>query len=316
MKRVTLINNAKIQESKIDIIKKDIKINKTLYLMFLPILAYYFIFCYMPIYGMFIAFQDYRPSRGLLGSDWVGLKHFILFLTSPSFGEILLNTLRISISSIIFEFPAPIILAILLNELKSVRYSKLVQNITYLPHFVSLVVICGMIKEFTMDTGIVSQLLLFFGMQPVTMLNQPSYFVPVYIISNIWQQIDWSSIIYLAALTNIDSALVEASVIDGAGKWKRLIHITLPCIMPTISIMFILKIGGVLNVGYEKIILLYNDITLEVADVISTYVYRKGLLEQSWSFSTAVNMFNSVINLLLLVMANTISKKLEGSSLW
>lgn len=296
---------------------KDLKVNKSLYLMFIPVIIYFVVFKYVPMYGSLIAFKDYRPSLGFGGSEWVGFKHFINFLTSPSFAHVFGNTIKISVWSLIWNFPAPIILAILLNELKSLRYSKIVQNITYLPHFVSLVIVCGLVKEFTMDTGIVTHLLsTLFGFEPVTMLNQPDLFLPVYIGSALWQGIGWGSIIYLAALTSVDSSLIEAAVIDGAGKWKQLIHVKLPAIVPTISIMLILSIGGILNVGYEKILLLYNDITMEVADVISTYVYRKGLLEQSWSFSTAVSIFNSVINLILLFIANKVTAKLEGTSLW
>lgn len=297
-------------------VSKDFRINKSLYIMFIPVIIYILVFKYGPMYGALIAFKDYRPSLGMLESPWVGFKHFINFLTSPSFAHIFGNTIRISIWSLIWNFPTPIILALLLNELKSLRFSKIVQNITYIPHFISLVIVCGMVKEFTMDTGIISQFLAKFGMEPVTMLNQPSLFLPVYIGSALWQGIGWASIVYLAALTSVDDALIEAAIIDGAGKWKQLIHVKIPAIIPTISTMLILSVGGILSVGYEKIILLYNDITMEVADVISTYVYRKGLLEQSWSFSTAVSIFNSVINLILLFSANKITAKLEGGALW
>jgi len=296
---------------------KDLKVNKSLYLMFLPVIVYFVLFKYAPMYGALIAFQDYRPSLGFSGSEWVGLKHFIKFLTSPSFAHVFGNTVRISIWTLIWTFPAPIVLAILLNELKSVRYSKIVQNITYLPHFISLVIVCGLVKEFTMSDGVVTVLLSkFFNFEPVTMLSEPDLFLSVYIGSTLWQGIGWGSIIYLAALTSVDSSLIEAAVIDGAGKWKQLLHVKLPAIIPTISIMLILNVGRILNVGYEKILLLYNDITMETADVISTYVYRKGLLEQSWSFSTAVNLFNSVVNLMLLFIANKVTAKLEGTSLW
>lgn len=298
------------------IIKKDFKLNKSLYLLLLPVLAYYILFHYVPMYGALIAFKDFTPRLGTLGSPWVGLKHFINFFSSPSFGEILINTLRISLTTLVFSFPMPIVLALLLNELKSQKFSKLVQNATYLPHFISLVVICGMVKDFTRDTGIISYILSFFGVEPITMLNYPEYFVPIYVISGIWQSTGWESIIFLAALTGIDGSLYEAATIDGAGRWKQTWHITLPGIVPTIVTVLILRIGGILNVGYEKIILLYNDATLEVADVISTYVYRKGLLEQNWSFSTAVNMFNSIINLLFLCGANFISRKVNDTALW
>ncbi len=298
------------------LVKNDFKLNKSLYLLLLPVLAYYILFHYAPMYGAIIAFKEFTPKLGSWGSPWVGFKHFIDFFTSYSFKEVLFNTLRISISMLIFSFPMPIILALLLNELKNQRFSKIVQNATYLPHFISLVVICGMVKDFTRDGGVVSYLMTLFGGESVTMLIHPQYFVPIYVISGIWQSIGWDSIIFLAALTGIDGSLYEAAKIDGAGRWKQTWHITLPGIVPTIVTVLILSLGGILTVGYEKIILLYNDATLEVADVISTYVYRKGLIDRSWSFSTAVNLFNSVINLIFLCGANYISRKLNDTSLW
>lgn len=298
------------------VIVKDFAVNKSLYLLLLPVLAYYILFHYVPMLGALIAFKDFTPRLGQWGSPWVGFKHFMNFFASPSFSDVLINTLRISISSIVFSFPMPIILALLLNELKNQKFAKVVQNATYLPHFISLVVICGMVKDFTRDTGIISYIMSLFGAEPVSMLNYPQYFVPIYVISDIWQTLGWESIVFLAALTGIDGSLYEAATIDGAGRWKQTLHVTLPGIVPTIVTILILRIGGILNVGFDKILLLYNDATLDVADVISTYVYRKGLLEQNWSFSTAVNMFNSVINLIFLCGANYISRKLNDTSLW
>ena len=270
----------------------------------------------MPMYGALIAFKDYAPKLGVMASPWAGLKHFELFFSSPSFMTVLLNTLRISFLSLLIEFPAPIILAVLINELRSNKFAKVVQTATYLPHFISLIVVCGMVKDFMRDTGIITQLLGVFGVPEVSLLGYPEYFLPVYIGSNIWQQVGWSSIIYLAALTGVDPQLYEAAKIDGANKWQQMIHVTLVGIMPTIVTMLILRMGAILAVGYEKIILLYNDATMEVADVISTYVYRKGILEQSWSFSTAVNLFNSVVNLIFLLITNKISSKVNETSLW
>lgn len=298
------------------VIQKDFRVNKSVYLLLLPVLVYYFVFCYVPMYGALIAFKDFSPKLGILGSKWAGLKHFMYFFKSPYFGSVLRNTLTISISSMVVGFPAPIILALLLNELKSKWFSRIVQNATYLPHFISLVVICGIVKDFTRDTGIVTHILSYLGLPKVSLLNYPEYFVPIYVISGIWQEVGWNSIIYLAALTGVDPQLYEAATIDGAQKWKKLVHVTIPGIMPTIVIMFIIRTGSILSVGYEKLLLLYNDATLEVADVISTYVYRKGLLEQSWSFSTAVNMFNSVVNLLFLSGSNYICRKVNDQSLW
>lgn len=298
------------------LLKKDLITNKEIYILLIPVVIFYFIFHYMPIYGALIAFKDYAPKHGVMGSPWVGLKHFEMFFSSPSFMTILMNTLRISFYSLIMDFPAPIILAVLINELRSAKFTKIVQTATYLPHFISLIVVCGMVKDFTRDTGIITQLLTIFGVPEVSLLGYPQYFLPIYIGSNIWQQVGWSSIIYLAALTGVDPQLYEAAKIDGANKWQQTVHVTLVGIMPTIIIMLILRMGSILAVGYEKIILLYNDATLEVADVISTYVYRKGILEQSWSFSTAVNLFNSIVNLIFLLITNKISSKVNETSLW
>lgn len=316
MQKILKTTSGKKTNSYWNLVKKDFTLNKSLYILLIPVLVYYIVFCYVPMYGALIAFKEFSPRLGTWGSPWVGFKHFVDFFTSPSFDSVLLNTIKISLTTLIFGFPAPIILALLLNELSSARFSKIVQNATYLPHFISLVVVCGMVKDFTRDTGIISYLLSFLGMEPTTLLNYPQFFVPIYVISGIWQSVGWESIIFLAALTGIDDSLYEAATIDGAGKWKQTLHVTIPGIMPTIVIMLILRVGNILNVGYEKIILLYNDATLEVADVISTYVYRKGLLEQSWSFSTAVNIFNSVINLILLATTNAISRKVNDTALW
>ena len=298
------------------LLKKDLIVNKGIYFMLIPVVIYYFVFHYWPMYGALIAFKDYTPKLGVSGSPWVGMKHFINFFQSPSFLTVLGNTLRISLTTLLWNFPAPIILALLINELKSAKFAKVVQTGTYLPHFISLIVVCGMVKDFTRDTGIITYILSLFGVPKVSLLGYPQYFLPIYVGSGIWQQVGWSSIVYLAALTGVDQQLYEAAKIDGANKWQQTVHVTLVGILPTIITMFILRMGSVLTVGYEKIILLYNDATLEVADVISTYVYRKGILEQSWSFSTAVNLFNSVINLLFLLITNKISSKVNETSLW
>lgn len=295
---------------------KDFRINKSLYILFLPVLVYYLVFNYAPLYGAIIAFKNFSPAKGVLESDWVGFHHFIRFFSISTFKTVIGNTLRISISSIIFIFPMPIILALLMNELKSRTFARIAQNATYLPHFISMVVICGIIKDFTRDTGLVTQFLSYFGVPKVTLLGVREYFLPIYIVSGIWETIGWSSVIYLSALTGIDSSLYEAASIDGAGKFKQLIHVTLPGIAPTIITMLILRVGQVMSVGYEKILLLSNDAILEATDVISTYVYRVGLENNSYSYSTAVNLLNSVINLILLVATNKISKKLSDTSLW
>ena len=305
------------KESWFTTVSKDFKRNRTIYLLLIPVLLYYIMFHYAPMYGSVIAFQNFKPQKGILGSDFVGLMHFKNFFNSPFFGRILFNTLRISFASIIFGFPAPIILALLLNELKVPRFAKVVQNITYMPHFISLVVICSLIREFTLDTGVINYILGFFGFTPTSLLNFPQYFTTVYVASGIWQEIGWGSIIYLAALSGINDELYNAAAIDGAGRGHMLLHVTLPGIAPTIVIMFILKIGSMMSLGSEKIILMYNDLIMDKADVISSYVYRLAFGNSpDYGFSTAVNLFNMVINVILLVSANYISGRLSETSLW
>lgn len=295
---------------------RDIKSHKMTYLMALPVLLYFLIFKYGPMYGAIIAFKDYDPSSGIMGSPWVGFQHFIDFFQSADFTRIVGNTLNISIGTLIFSFPVPIIFALLLNELRSKPFARITQTVTYLPHFISLVVICGMIKDFTTQDGLITQFLALFGMKPQNMLNNKDLFVPIYIISDIWQSFGWGSIVYLAALSGVDQELYEAARIDGAGKLRQTWHITIPGILPTIVIMLILRVGGLLNVGSEKIILLYNPLTYETADVISSYVYRRGLNDFAWSFSTAVGLLQSVVNCILLLATNFASRRLSETSLW
>lgn len=297
-------------------IRKDWITNRALYALVLPVLLYYIIFHYAPLYGALIAFKDFVPSKGIWGSPWVGVKHFVDFFDSYYFWRVLKNTLLISLSSLIFAFPAPILLALLINEVKNKLFARFVQTVTYMPHFISLVVVCGLIIDFTMDDGVINSLIALFGGTPTTMLNQPGLFVPIYVISGIWQEVGWGSIIYLAAMSAIDPQLYEAATIDGAGRLRQTLHVTLPGIAPTIIILLILNIGNLLGLGYEKIILLYNPAIYETADVISTYVYRKGLLEFGWSYSSAVGLFNSTINFLLLLSANWLSRKVNQTGLW
>ncbi len=297
-------------------VQKDWKRNKHRYLMVLPVLAFYILFHYQPMYGAIIAFKQFNPAKGILGSEWVGLKHFKDFFNSIYFWRLMKNTFVISLNSLIWGFPAPIILALLINELRSRKFARIVQTVTYLPHFISLVVICGMIREFVSDTGVITQFFTLLGMDNINMLTKPKLFMPIYVISGIWQEIGWGSIIYLAALTGIDPQLYEAATIDGAGRWKQTLFITLPSILPTIIILFILRTGKLLNVGFEKIILLYNPGIYETSDVISSYVYRMGLENFNWSFSAAVGLFNSVINLALIIFSNWLSRRTSETSLW
>lgn len=315
MKTMTL-EDRRYRKSFSQRLARDLKMNGGLYIMFIPVLLYFVLFRYLPMGGLIIAFEDYRPMKGMLGSSFVGFENFREFFSSPYFWRLLRNTLWISISNLIFAFPAPIILALLLNELTSKRFQKGIQLVAYLPHFISIIVVCGLISKFTSDNGIINSFLALFGFEKTSLLNVPKYFVPIYVISGIWTDMGWSSIIYFAALTGIDQSLYEAAVVEGANRWQQTLNITLPGILSTIIVMLILQIGNLLNLGYEKIILLYNPITYETADVISTYVYRKGILEGSFSFSTAVGLFNSVVSFILLIGANKISRKIGEGSLW
>ncbi|MCK9253289.1 MAG: sugar ABC transporter permease [Clostridiaceae bacterium] len=298
------------------ILYRDFAKNKLIYLMALPVMAYYIIFHYGPMYGLVIAFKYFAPAKGILGSPWAGVYWFREFFNSYFIERLIKNTLLINVLNLLFSFPAPIILALLLNELRSERYKRSVQTITYLPHFISLVVICGMIHDFTSRDGIINDLVVFFGGERSTMLLNPGLFRPIYIVSEIWQGVGWGSIIYLAALSSIDPELYQAAVIDGANRWKKIWHITLPGIMPTIVILLILRVGSMMSIGHEKIILLYNASIYDTADVISSFVYRKGLLESNYSYSTAVGLFNSAINFMLVILANWLSRRATDHSLW
>ena len=297
--------------------KRDLRVHRSVYIMLLPVLAYYIIFAYVPMYGAIIAFQDYAPIKGIVGSSWVGFRHFIDFFESPYFIRVLRNTLVISISVMLVSFPASIILALMMNELRQIWFKKITQTISYIPHFISMVVVAGMIKSFTSDTGFINIFLTNLGLiSGESMLTVPEYFLPIYVISDVWQNVGWDTIIYLAALAAVNNELYEAARIDGAGKLRQLFAITLPSIAPTIVMLLVLRIGSLMSLGYEKIILLYNELTYETSDVISSFVYRKGLLEADYSFSTAVGLFNSVINFILVVTAKGVSRKLNGSSIW
>ena len=297
-------------------IKKDWMRNKSLYMMILPVLIFFILFHYKPMYGAIIAFKDYTPALGIDESPWVGLENFFRFFDSVYFGRLIRNTILLSVYSLIFGFPAPIILALLLNEVKNKKFKGLTQTVTYLPHSISMIVVTGMLVDFSMTSGLFNDIIELFGGERSPLLQNPDLYRTIYVASGVWQEVGWGSIIYLSALSGVDSQLYEAAQIDGAGKWKQLVHVTLPGIMPTIIIMFILKMGTLMNMGYEKTILLYNPATYETADIISSYIYRIGLLEQDWSYSTAIGLFNSVINLALLLITNKLARKCGETSLW
>jgi len=296
---------------------KDLRVNKSIYALAIPGIVYYIVFHYFPMYGVTIAFKEYSQQFGIMGSPWVGLTNFRDFFSSIFAWRVIRNTLLINFYELLYVFPLPILLAILLNELRNQTYKRVVQTITYLPHFISSVVICGMIVDFVSPDGFITQLVnMITGENYVNLLHQQEFFRTIYISSDIWQGIGWSSIIYLAAITGIDMELYEAASIDGAKKMRQLWHITLPGIAPTIIIMFILQIGRMMSLGADKIILLYNPVIYETADVISSHVYRKGLIDNNPSYSAAVGLFNSVINCILVFSANRISRKVSGSGLY
>lgn len=290
--------------------------NHSLYILMIPVLLFYILFHYKPMYGVIIAFKDYVPRLGVADSDWVGFANFTRFFNDIYFTRLVRNTLLISFYDLLVGFPAPIILALLINEVGNKLFKNTVQTITYLPHFISTIVVCGMLTDFSLSTGLFNDVIEFFGGSRSPLLQNPNLYRSIYVLSGVWQQVGWGSIIYLSALTNIDPQLYEAAKIDGAGKWNQLFHVTLPGISPTIIVMLIMKVGRMMSMGYEKTILLYTPATYETADIISSYIYRVGLLDQDWSYSTAIGLFNSVINLALLLFANKLSKKLTDSGLW
>ena len=297
-------------------VAKDFSRNKYIYLMLLPVVGYYLIIYYVPMYGAQIAFRDYEPALGVTGSPWVGLENFKEFFTGPYFTRLVSNTISINVLDLLLGFPAPIILALAINEIRVSSFKRTVQTISYLPHFISLVVVVGMLIDFLARDGLVNQILAPLGFPPIPWLQRAQYFQPIYVLSGIWQSIGWSSIIYLAAISNVDPTLYEAAQVDGAGRFRQIRSITLPGIMPTIIILLILRLGAMMTVGYEKIILMYNPLTYSTADVISTYVYRVGILQANYSYSTAAGLFNSLINFALLIIANQLSKRFSETSLF
>ncbi|WP_281890586.1 sugar ABC transporter permease [Paenibacillus sp. YYML68] len=287
-----------------------------LYLLLLPALAYFAIFEYGPIYGLQIAFKNFTPFKGIDGSPWVGFAHFERFFDSYKFWEVLTNTLVISLYELLL-FPIPVILALLINQLTSKRFKKVVQTVTYAPHFISTVVIVGMLYLFLSPrNGIVNQLLTSLGMESVFFMAKADWFASIFVWSGVWQNAGWGTIIYLAALTSINPELHESSVVDGASKVQRILHIDLPGIMPTVIVLLILNVGSFMSVGFEKVYLMQNPLNVGSAEVIQTYVYKSGLLGAQYSYSAAIGMFNSVINCVLLLTVNMLAKRFGQSSLW
>ena len=296
---------------------KKIRKYAGLYIMLAIPFLWYIIFKYIPMYGLQIAFKRFNPTLGITKSPWVGLTYFKQFFDSYYFGNILWNTVSLSLFTMLVGFPMPIILALLINEIKNTKFQKVVQNITYMPNFLSVVVIVSMLTLFSnRDYGLFNKIGALFGAAPVDFMAKPAWFQPLYVFSNVWQYMGFNAIIYIAALASVDQELYEAASIDGASRMQKIIHISLPCIMGTIIIMFIMRIGSLMSVGFEKVYLMQNSVTLSASEVISTFIYKNGIQKGQFSYSTAVGLFNSVINFTLLMLANFVSKKATKTSLW
>lgn len=296
---------------------RDMKVNWILYVMMIPVLVYFAIFHYTPMYGILMAFKDFNSKLGISGSEWVGFEHFVRFFSSYNFWNLIKNTLTLSVYSLVVGFPLPIIFALMLNYLTSKRLKKTVQMVSYAPHFISTVVLCGMVTIFSnVDTGVFNVILNALGFESVNFLAEPKYFKHLHVLSGIWQSTGWSAIIYISALAGVDAQMHEAAIVDGATKIQRMIHIDLPSIKPTIIMMLILRFGQIMSIGFEKVYLLQNDLNQSAASIISTYVYEVGLINNNYSYSTAINLFNTIINVILIVSANTISRKLADESLF
>lgn len=288
----------------------DLKINWRFYVLFLPIIVYFAIFNYAPMFGLAMAFQDYNPRKGILGSEWIGFDNFIRFFSAPDFGNLIRNTFVISLLGMVIGMPVSIIFALLLNEIHTKWFKKSVQTISYLPYFVSMVVIAGLIIEFVSSNGIITNLLVnVFGMERQNLLMNPKYFWTINLLSDIWQGMGYGSIIYIAAITNVNGELYESAALDGANRFQRVLHVTLPCIVPTIVTMLVLRCGTLFAVGHDKILLLYNANIYETADVINTYINRQAFSSQQYGYSAAVGLFNSLIGTTLLVVSNWLSAK-------
>ncbi|WP_284645868.1 ABC transporter permease [Paenibacillus silviterrae] len=288
-----------------------------LYLMLLIPIVWYLVFHYGPLYGLQIAFKNFSPAKGIIGSKWVGLEHFERFVESYYFWRLLWNTISINLYSLLFAFPIPILLALLINEIRSKTYSKIVQNVTYIPHFISVVVMVGMLMLFLSPRGgPVNSIIQAFGGDPVRFLDTAEWFKAIFIGSNVWQNMGWQSIIYIAALSGVNPQLYEAAKMDGASRLRRIWHVSLPGILPVIVILLILDVGHFMNVGFEKILLMQNNLNLESSDVISTFVYSAGILKGEYSYTAAIGLFNSVVNLALLMLVNRFARKKAETSLW
>ncbi|MCU6712561.1 ABC transporter permease subunit [Paenibacillus sp. J5C_2022] len=299
------------------VISKSVQRNWQLYALIFPVVVYYFVFHYMPLYGIQIVFKDFIASKGILESPWVGMEHFERFFNGYFFWRLIKNTLGIGVYELLVGFPFPIFLALLINEVRNKYFKNIIQTVTYAPHFLSTVVIVGMIMIFLSETsGLINNVISYFGGMRIDFMSNADWFKSIYVFSGVWQQMGWSSIIYLAALAGIDPQLHEAAKVDGASRLKRIWHVNIPGILPTMIILLILNAGTVLSVGFEKVFLMQNPLNMESSDVIATYVYRIGILDAQYSFSTAIGLFNSVINFIILIIVNRISSRVSETSLW
>ncbi|HZG57026.1 ABC transporter permease [Paenibacillus sp.] len=313
----TVAAQAKPFAARLEATWKHLKRDRQLLLLFIPCIVFYALFRYGPLYGMIIAFKDYSVFQGILASEWVGLKHFIKFFSGPDFWLLFRNTLLLGFYSLIFGFPFPILLAIMLNEVRLNGFKKAIQTLSYLPAFLSVVIISSMIIDFLSPSGgIVNRVLAALGFEKIYFLIESEWFRPIYVLSDIWASVGYEAIIFLAAIAGISPTLYEAARVDGASRWQTMRHITLPGLLPTILIMFILKTGSMIRIGYEKVLLLYNPTTYDVADVFSTFVYRKGLLEANYSYAAAVGLFEALVAMIMLLGANFLSRRLGGNGLW
>lgn len=290
--------------------------NYQLYLFLLPALIYFIVFHYFPMYGVIIAFKDFIATKGIMGSPWVGFKHFERFFDSFQFWRLIKNTLGLSVLQLVIGFPLPIIFALMMNQIRHEKYKRFVQTVVYAPHFISVVVLSGMIYVFFSNNGLINNFIMMFGGESISFMAKPEWFKPLYIGSGVWQETGWAAIIYLAALAGVSPELHEAAVMDGANKWQRILHVDIPTIMPTAVILLILNVGNIMNIGFEKAYLLQTPLNLPSAEIIPTYVYKMGLQQAQYSFAAAVGLFNAIINLVLLVAVNKFAKKLSGQGLW
>ncbi|MBU7316627.1 ABC transporter permease [Paenibacillus oleatilyticus] len=296
---------------------KRIKASYQLYLFLFPAVVLYLVFKYYPMYGIQIAFRNFTPSKGIWGSDWVGIDNFVRFFKAYNFWQIIENTVSLQVLTLLFGFPMPILIALMLNQLNGRRYKKFVQTVIYAPNFISMVVLVGMLIVFLSPTsGIVNHLIVLLGGKPIQFMSDPQWFRPLYILSGIWQETGFGTIIYLAALAGINPELHEAATMDGASKWRRILHVDIPGIMPTIIILLIFTLGNIMNVGFEKAFLMQNDLNYSASNIIPTYVYTQGIQKAQYSYSAAVGLFNTLINIVLLLAVNRIAKKATGTSLF